>query len=83
MIEFFVISLTSSSDISFSFSKEDILLNSRLNSQKKYFFHLLLKVNLMEQMDQIKNLQKLPLIQKSILATIIEDPVDDNPFLMF
>ena len=83
MIEFFVISLTSSSDISFSLSKEDILLNSRLNSPKEIFFPLTFKGELDGADGSDKKPPKVATNPKINIATIIDDPVDDNPFLMF
>ena len=83
MIEFFVISLTSSSDISFSLSKEDILLNSRLNSPKEIFFPLTFKGELDGADGSVKKPPNVATNPKINTATIIDDPEDDNPFLMF
>ena len=82
-MEFLVISLINSSDTSPSENNVDSLLNSKLYSPKEIFLPLIFSGEFEGADGSVRNPPKVATKPKISTATMIDDPVDDRPFLYF
>ena len=83
LIEFLVTSLIISSDTSLSENKVEIRLNSKLYSPKEIFLPLIFSGEFEGADGSVRNPPKVATKPKISTATMIDDPVDDRPFLIF
>ena len=78
-----VTSLIISSDTSLSENKVEIRLNSKLYSPKEIFLPFIFNGEFEGADGSVKNPPKVATRPKINNATMIDEPVDDKPFLMF
>ena len=83
MIEFLVISLIISSDTSLSENIEESLLNSRLNSPKEISFEFTFNGDEEGAEGSVKQPPTVATSPNIRIATIIDDPVEESPDLIF